>query len=31
MNLSVWLPVVFLLGAATLGLMFAFVFACEKV
>jgi hypothetical protein len=31
MNLSVWLPVVFLLGVVTLGLMFAFVLACEKV
>jgi len=31
MNLSVWLPALFVLGLATLGLMFAFVAACEKV
>jgi hypothetical protein len=31
MNLAVWLPVLFVLGLALLGLMFAFVFACEKV
>ena len=31
MNLSVWLPALFVLGLATLGLMFAFIAACEKV
>jgi hypothetical protein len=31
MNLAIWLPAVFLLGLATLGLMFAFVSGCEKV
>jgi hypothetical protein len=30
-NLAVWIPVLVLLGLATLGLMFAFVVACEKV
>lgn len=31
MNVTVWLPVVFLLGLATMGLLFAFLEACEKV
>ena len=31
MNLYVWLPALFVLGLVTLGLMFAFVAACEKV
>lgn len=31
MDLSVWIPVTVLLGLFTLGLMFAFVFACDKV
>jgi hypothetical protein len=31
MNLSVWLPALLLLGLATLGLMFAFVYACDRV
>jgi hypothetical protein len=31
MNLATWLPALFALGVALLGLMFAFVFACEKV
>jgi hypothetical protein len=31
MNLTVWLPAMFVLGLATLGLMFAFVAACDKV
>ena len=31
MNLTVWLPAMFLLGLATLGLMFAFVAGCDKV
>jgi hypothetical protein len=31
MDLTVWLPGLFLLGIATMGLMFAFVFGCERV
>ena len=31
MNLTVWLPATFLLGLFTLGVMFAFVTACDKV
>jgi hypothetical protein len=31
MNLTVWLPALFLLGLAVMGLLFAFVVACEKV
>ena len=31
MNLAVWLPALFLLGLATMGLMFAFVVGCDKV
>jgi hypothetical protein len=31
MNLVVWLPAMFVLGLATMGLMFAFVAACERV
>jgi hypothetical protein len=31
LNLTVWLPGLFLLGLAVMGLLFAFVFACEKV
>ena len=31
MDLTVWLPAMFLLGLAVLGLMFAFVTACDKV
>jgi len=31
MNLIIWLPAMFLLGLAALGLMFAFVSGCEKV
>jgi len=31
MDLTTWLPAMFLLGVAALGLMFAFVVACEKV
>jgi hypothetical protein len=31
MNLVIWLPALFLLGLAGLALMFAFVFACDKV
>jgi hypothetical protein len=31
MDLVIWLPAMLLLGLATLGLMFAFVAACDKV
>ena len=31
MSLVIWLPAIFLLGLATLGLMFAFIKACERV
>lgn len=31
MNLAVWLPLLFLAGLATFGLLFAFTAACEKV
>lgn len=31
MDLVVWLPAMFLLGLATLGLMFAFVAGCDEV
>jgi hypothetical protein len=31
MNLTVWLPAMFLLGLATMALMFAFLAGCEKV
>lgn len=31
MNLMVWLSILFGLGLATLGLMFAFLKGCEKV
>ncbi len=31
MNLTVWLPSLFLLGLATMGLMFAFLAGCERV
>jgi hypothetical protein len=31
MNLTVWLPAMLLLGLAAMGLMFAFVIACDKV
>jgi hypothetical protein len=30
-NLVTWLPGLFLLGLLTMGLMFAFVVACDKV
>jgi hypothetical protein len=30
-NLAVWLPTLLLLGLGILGLMFAFLSACEKV
>lgn len=31
MSLAIWLPALFVLGLAMLGLMFAFVKACDKV
>ncbi len=31
MNLAIWLPALLLLGLATMGLLFAFVFGCAKV
>jgi hypothetical protein len=31
LDLTVWLPAMFVLGLAVMGLMFAFVIACEKV
>jgi hypothetical protein len=30
-ELTIWIPALILLGLATLGLMFAFVIACDKV
>jgi hypothetical protein len=31
MDLTVWIPAMFLLGLATMGLMFSFVAACKRV
>jgi len=31
MNLWIWLPAMAIVGLVTLGLMFAFVIACDKV
>jgi len=31
MDMTTWLPFVLLLGLATMGLMFLFVQACDKV
>lgn len=31
MDLTIWIPLLAGLGLATLGLMFAFVVACDKV
>jgi hypothetical protein len=31
MDLTIWLPVMFALGLLSLGLMFLFVEACDKV
>lgn len=31
MNLVFWIPAMILLGLAALGLMFAFISACDKV
>ena len=30
-NLEIWLPALFVLGLACMGLMFAFMAACERV
>jgi hypothetical protein len=30
-DLITWLPALFILGMATLGILFAFVYACERV
>jgi hypothetical protein len=30
-NLAVWVPGLFVLGLATMGLMFAFVIGCDRV
>ena len=31
MNLTIWLPAMFALGLATLGLMFAFLAGCDRI
>jgi hypothetical protein len=31
MDLTIWLPAMFILGAITLGLLTAFISACDKV
>jgi len=31
MDLTIWLPALFFLGMATLGLLVAFIPACDKV
>jgi hypothetical protein len=31
LDLTIWLPAMFVLGLAVMGLMFAFVSACEKI
>jgi hypothetical protein len=31
MNLAIWLPAMFLLGIAAMGLCFLFMEACEKI
>jgi hypothetical protein len=31
MDLTVWLPAMFFLGAAALGLLTAFVYVCDKI
>ena len=31
MNFAIWIPGMFFLALAALGLMFAFVLACDKV
>ena len=31
MNLEIWLPAMFVLGLAGLGLCYAFLIACDKI
>jgi hypothetical protein len=31
MDLTIWLPAMFILGMATLAVLFAFIIACDKV
>jgi hypothetical protein len=31
MNLTIWIPAMMAWGLATMGLLFAFVYACDKV
>jgi hypothetical protein len=31
MDLTTWLPGLFLLGLATLGILYAFIYACDRV
>jgi hypothetical protein len=31
MNLAIWLPALLVLGLVTMGLLYAFVYGCEKV
>jgi hypothetical protein len=31
MNLEIWLPAMFVLGLAAMGLCYAFLGACEKI
>lgn len=31
MDLTIWLPAMFLLGLVTMGLCYAFITACEKI
>jgi hypothetical protein len=31
MDLTVWLPAMFLLGIVSMGLCYAFLIACEKI
>lgn len=31
MDLTIWLPALFLLGLATFGVLFAFIAACDRV
>ena len=31
MDLTIWLPAMFILGMATLAVLSAFIFACDKV
>jgi hypothetical protein len=31
MDLTIWLPAMFILGLATMGLCYAFLIACENI